>query len=419
MAVTEGLWNIGSFNIPDFGISEFLGIGPYNSAQNPNVNSLQNTPTQQASVQDYNTRVQSAVTPSTNPNQNIFALGLQSGSTTNTGGNNNNTVNWGGQTFSAPSSVPSGWTPAQWAADLAYRQRQAEEQRQRAYNNISSGWDNYLGSLNDIANNFLPQQKTAQENIAQSQYNQGYNTLSNDKQQGLSALDRSSEKVNQNQAKSLRDLSSNLKNSFMAGNIYLGARGAGDSSAANQYSYALTNLGSKQRTDVMNNSANLLADIETRKNDLQNTYNTNVKNLQETMNQQINQVATWFANAQVQLKQAMASGQLGKSKDLENISNDILNRSLAEIDRIKQQGQTQYNALQTWALSNAKDINQLSANMKGISQFSAPLPTASPLVGTPQVGSDGSYYVPAGYGGGSGSNDTQQQTSLFQNPSWF
>lgn len=33
MAITQGLWNIGGVNIPDFGISEALGIGPINAEQ--------------------------------------------------------------------------------------------------------------------------------------------------------------------------------------------------------------------------------------------------------------------------------------------------------------------------------------------------------------------------------------------------
>ena len=45
----------------------------------------------------------------------------------------------------------------------------------------------------------------------------------------------------------------------------LGARGAGDSSAANQYSYALNRLGSKERGNVMNTTAQSQQEIENQK----------------------------------------------------------------------------------------------------------------------------------------------------------
>jgi len=79
--------------------------------------------------------------------------------------------------------------------------------------------------------------------------------------------------VEKNQVKTLRDLSENVRNSFMAGNVYLGARGAGDSSASNQYAYALTKMGSKQRADIMNNTSGIMGDIDNREFKLKSKNN--------------------------------------------------------------------------------------------------------------------------------------------------
>src|SRR3990167_5887827 len=96
--------------------------------------------------------------------------------------------------------------------------------------NINKGWDEYAGQLGNILNQGLPGQRTAQEQIAQGAYQGGVNQLGS--QKAKSEQELATQKV-----ASLKDLSSNVANLFKSGSVYLGARGAGDSSAANQYAY--------------------------------------------------------------------------------------------------------------------------------------------------------------------------------------
>jgi hypothetical protein len=236
-------------------------------------------------------------------------------------------------------------------------------------NQISSGWDSYLGSLNDIGNNYLPQQQTAQMNIANEQLNQGTTALNTQK------------------SKSLKDIAENTRNAFQAGNIYLGSRGAGDSSAAGQYSYALNKEAGKQTSD------------------LNQTVNTNLAALQSQHDQQLNQIANWFSQAQQQLKMQMAQGQLGKSQDLQSLSQNILNQAIQAANQVKQETSTRYNALLGWAASNASNVNQLQQNIAGIpQQFSNPSFGGAPAAqGAPVAFND----------------ERNRQNTLFQNPSWF
>ena len=136
---------------------------------------------------------------------------------------------------------------------------------------IGSAWDNYIGSLNGM-NSDLNTQQTAQTNIADTQWQAGQDT------------------VNTQQAKSLRDISTNVKNAFQAGNNYLGARGAGDSSAASQYSYAV-------QQDAQKQIGQLNEFVSTQMSQLQSTHDT-----------QINSIAQWFSQQQQAIKQAIASG---------------------------------------------------------------------------------------------------------------
>lgn len=266
-------------------------------------------------------------------------------------------------------------------------------------NSISGGWDSYLGGLGGMLTG-LEGQRSAQEGIAGNQYDQGYNTLTNQRDIGVNDLNSDRTETQQNQAKTLRDLSSNIRNSFMAGNIYLGSRGAGDSSAANQYSYALTKLGNRQRSDVMGQTSNIMNDINDREFQLKNTYDTSIKNLQSERDAKINQIAEWFNGAQNQIKQAIAEGGLNKSQDLANLSKDILTRSLTAIDRINEDVRNRQSALESWAMSNSDTIQQLRSNMGQIANFTPQLPGYQPVTGTPQVDSTGNLRVPAGFGSG-------------------
>jgi len=285
------------------------------------------------------------------------------------------------------------------------------EQNDRLRNEISSGWDSYLNSLNDMLNNGLSSQRQAQEGIAQEQYNQGVNTLGLQKDQGVQQIGKQRTEATDNQQKTLRDLAANIRNSMMAGNVYLGARGAGDSSAANMYSYALTKLGTQQRTDVMNQTSKIMSDINDRETNLNNIYNTEIKNLESEKNAKINQVASWFADAQNQIKQQMAQGQLGKSQDLASLSKDLLNRGLQEIDRINAATQSRYEALQSWAMSNSQNIQQLKQNMQAVQDVSYTMPSYQPISGQPSVDSSGNFIVrPYGYGY---SNTDDQRNRLF------
>lgn len=242
---------------------------------------------------------------------------------------------------------------------------------QELRNSISSGWDNYLSSLNGL-NTGLQDQRTAQENILSSQLQSGKTELEGQK------------------ARSLRDVATNISGAFQAGNNFLGLRGAGDSSAANQYQFALTKEAAKQ-----SNAVNEFTNSELNK-------------LQASYDQGIQGVASWFANAQNELKQLIASGQLNKEQDIQALSRDILNNALAQKAQIEQNSQSRYNALLEWATNNSQNIGQLTQNI-------AAIPRA---FGSPTIDSRGNLFqAPVGTGGFGDTNENKNQFNF--NNSWF
>ena len=242
--------------------------------------------------------------------------------------------------------------------------QQAEDPYAGVRNDISSAWDSYLSSLNDTGS-YLNDQRNAQEGIANSQLQQGINT------------------INDQKASSLKDIANTTRNAFQAGNNYLGSLGAGDSSAANQYSFAINQQANKQTGDLNNFVAQ------------------QQQQLQAQHDQQINQIASWFAGQQEALKQQIAQGGLQKGQDLANLSKGILDQAMQATNAIKANTQNQYNALVSWAANNSSNLGQLRQNIAGIPQ----------AMGQLSLGSNGVGATPT-YGGAA----VTQKTDIFGNP---
>jgi len=194
----------------------------------------------------------------------------------------------------------------------------------------------------------------------------------------------------------------------------LGSMGAGDSSAANQYSYALTKMGSRQRGDIVRQGADIMKEIDARETNLKNIYDSEIRNLEFERDQKIGQIADWFFNAQNQIRQAIGRGEQGKSTDLANLSRDILTQAQNQLDQVEQDARDRYSALQQWAINNSTTINQIKQNMQQILPLAQELPGLTPIAGQIQVDSRGNLRLPMGYG-----SSTEEKQPLFQNPSWL
>jgi hypothetical protein len=267
-----------------------------------------------------------------------------------------------------------------------------------ATNAINQGYDAYFASLNQIMNSYLPQQQQALLGGAEAQYGQGVNSLNTQRSLQQQGLNEQKGVVQGQQKKTLADISNNLRNAYMAGNIYLGARGAGDSSAANQYSYALTKLGSQQRGDVSGQYAGIQNQIMGRENALATTYSGAVKDLEFQKNQRVNEVAQWFNEQQIALKQAQASGQLQKGQDLANLSQNLLQMAMQQLQTTQAEIANKRGMLDEWAMNNSTTIEGLKSNLQQVgSQVSYQNPTAQPFGSiNQQTGSLG--YIPYGLG---------------------
>lgn len=284
-----------------------------------------------------------------------------------------------------PVGAPAGYQRPSGGSPAPSMGIPSPQQPQQSQNLGDGGYGQYLQSL-DSQITGLGDQRGAQESIANNTYNQGLNTATSQYNQAQQNLDT-------NRQKTLRDLSTSLQQQFQQGNAALGVRGASDSSAANQYAYALTKMGNQQRGDVQ-------GQYDQNMSNLTNTYNTQISQLQTEKNNQLQQIAQWFSEAQQAL--AGQKGQLAFQQ-----SQQALSTAMQMAQQIQQQYSSRQSALDQWAANHATSFNQLAGQLGMGGQFQATIPTFQGITGG-QQGANGGAAV--GYG------QTQQRKDLFGNP---
>lgn len=203
---------------------------------------------------------------------------------------------------------------------------------------LNKQFDQQNGNLREMEAG-LGGQRSSMEQQANNTYQQGYNTAT-------SQYNTSKGDIENYQAKTLQDIGDALKSMWQQGGRMLGSRGASDSSASNQYNYAISKLGSKQRGDVMQ-------DVAARLTNLKGVYDTNIQNLELEKNNQMQQIAQWYGEASNQIRGMR--GELQQQK-----SQEALNMAAQMINEVRSQAANRQSILDSWAAQKAQSLPELS-----------------------------------------------------------
>lgn len=422
MAIVQN-WN-GSWGLPDFGITEKIGsfLGAPTTAQggsnisaigNPTAASLESkyTPDQIKAAQAGENLAYTTINRySQNPSSSGSVLGATTGGGRGGGVLNTPTTSQSssGNRITSSQALANGWDvnnlPSGYTLDTGGSNVDALAQQTR--NDINAGFDAYTSQLDQMLGT-LPSQQQGQVQMATNSSNLGLRDIESQKSASLADLATSSRKNSEQQVRSLADIADNIRNLFKTGNVMLGTRGAGDSSAADQYSYAVTKLGSKQRGDVLAQTRSIENDIADRAAKLNNIVTQETAKLKTNLDNQILQIAQYFQDKQNEILQAKANGQLQRGQSLASLSTQLLQVAQQQLAAAEQNHRTQQQSLLTWAENNAKTIGELKNNLAQISQYSVPNVQAGTMNGQATFDAQGNMSVPL-FGGG-GSYSTQKK----------
>lgn len=243
----------------------------------------------------------------------------------------------GARTPVAPAGPSSQQIYAQQQAQAA---AQAAAQRAAQQGAINQIYDQVDQSLAQSQGAIQRQTDLARQGI-QQQYGAGQQSLRSGYDLGRKNLQTAMNRVGENQNLSLRDLGQSIRNAFDAANVYLGTRGAGDSSAAGMYSFALGKMQDRGRSDVMRQAGQQYGDIDLKMAEVENNFQNSIRDLDVWRNTQLNQVASQFIAQQDQLRREMANASVERQRALANLGAQLANDALGRV-RALEQGANQY-----------------------------------------------------------------------------
>lgn len=249
---------------------------------------------------------------------------------------------YGGGT-TPPPGYPKTGAPAAPTAAPGPTAEQIAAQQQAAKNAaaakaIDAGFggviQNYDQQLADI-----PGQIDSAGQIVNSQYGAQRGSLDSSYGRGQANLNYARDTLNTNTQRSIADLAKSIRQSFDSYSTLIGAKGAGDSSATGQLSYALQKVNADNRSDIYQSQNDQLGAIGLKQGDLDAQYQDQIKTLDAWKSQQIIQIGQQFKAAQQQIEAAKAGANKDKLLALASLSGDLVNNAIAALSGVAAQHQ--------------------------------------------------------------------------------
>lgn len=222
--------------------------------------------------------------------------------------------------------------------DVDAAKKRASEQEKKARKSIGKQYDTVRGGLDQLLG-YLPGQQQSSMDRYNTQRDFSRGQAQSSLADAMGRFGGYEGDIRSGQKDTLRDLSSDVRNAFMAGNIYLGSRNASNSSGAEMYSRGIQQAANRNRADVMNQTNTNLADLNIRREEantavdrqyaeIDNWFSTSVSDLEAQFNERRQQIEMAKVNATADEYQSLSAMDM----ELWRGAQDVYNQLLAEAD---------------------------------------------------------------------------------------
>lgn len=226
------------------------------------------------------------------------------------------------------------------------RQRAEAEATARAdatRNTIRGGFSDIRNQLDGYLNQLSGYQNEDINSVGNS-YNYQNSEIANQRNAQIN-------KLNSLREGSIADLQKTMRTMLDAGNIKLGAAGAGDSSATPMYAYALSKQATQNQSNIQNQSNQQMMDIET-------NYNSAINSLNQWKEEQVQGVRSKYQSLFDQVQQRKMSATAQETQALANLETGLLNQAQSELANIKAMEMQNRQSITQWALQQSQSVNQ-------------------------------------------------------------
>lgn len=328
--------HIGSWGLPDFGLTEKVG-NFFGQGRNEQGGSQ----LRQGTIANVgNVPLYQAYTPQ---QQQVFSTGqgIKPTATANTGGqtqqqssggggggqqsapvNWNDTSNWGfmaeGRWFQTPQDYQN------------FKQREAAVRQE-----LESGYNQYEQNLGNMLSQYPEWQRQDEATLNETVLSQKQG-LDQGKQAALTNLGTNKTQVENRKKESIASQAQNLRNILKASQTQLSAMGAGDSSATEKMlPYAYSKIGAKEQGNILRQANDQFAEIDKKTVDVQTQYDDQVRQVDQWKNSQLMQIRDKYQNQMVQIQQMKARVPLDKAQALASLETQLLSQAKSELAAIE------------------------------------------------------------------------------------
>jgi hypothetical protein len=226
--------------------------------------------------------------------------------------------------------------------------------------------------LDQLSNNFPQWEQELKNDIGNIVASQRQE-VETAKQGQLSKFPTYEEQVRQNQATTLRQLGEDINKALQAGQLYLSGRGAGSSSAADMYSFALAQEANKRRAGVLMQTNQLMNDLNLKKAEIENQAQ-----------QQLNAIDTWKAEQLTNISKDFQARKEQLAYTRANMSQREADHWINRLSQLESEAKNWKQSIQSWALNRVATLDNYKAQLGQLGSFSAPQITYQELQGMPQ-----------------------------------
>lgn len=247
-------------------------------------------------------------------------------------------------------------------------------------NAFNSAYDPVFSQLDAMAG-LIPQQQITRQNSVNDLYGAQQNELQTNMKGSVGALDASRGQVAASKAQSIRDLQQQMNQMSKAGGMQLGSAGAGDSSAARMYNFALSKAAGQSSADVSNQANSQYAQIQGQEQSIKATYDDQMAKLGTWKSDNTNQVVQWAQDQLGKIQQAKLTATGQKAAALAATETGLIQNALQRIQQIDDQITSWNQGIQTWALNRMATIDDAKTKMSGFGQYNSAPIVASEIQG--------------------------------------
>jgi len=223
----------------------------------------------------------------------------------------------------------------------------------------------------DIERRFgeLPTRRTEREAYVGDIYGQNLTGIEEGREfeQGKIA----SRKVEQGRERdvALRDIAEDVRQSMAAGNRYLGVRGASDSSATGQMSYALQKAGMKEGSNIQQQYLSNIGGLDEAGAAIDFQAQQARNDLSSWKTDSLFQVSNWFNEQWNALETQKAGAQANEAQQLATLQMGILEQTLNQIAQVDQMNRENEQYIQNWEMERKGALEDYRAKLEIASQF--------------------------------------------------